>query len=325
LLNTYPLFYNTGGWDDLPPQRAVHARGLEDQVTAVCSTAHAVRFARLMRRFALALGREADAAVYDADIARGLAAVERTWDPAAGVYSYVWHQSFEPFRHESGANFNHTLDGLAPLIAGGNEPARAAGLLSRLAAPGRYWTAVGISTVDQAAPYYDPDGYWNGSVWIPHQWFLWRAALDWGDLRLARAIPRLVAEVWEREVRRTHCSFELFKIGSGLGGGYPHFAGLSAPALAMIAAVSRAGRVTAGFDTEVRNARLEGAALAFEVRTDGPAAAPAALAVMPRPGRYAVESVGAARQLVEADDLGCVAFRLPRSAEWLKVEIRPAS
>jgi hypothetical protein len=326
LLNTFPLFYNTGGWDDLPPQVAVHAEGIEDQVTPVCSTAHAVRFSRLMRRFARELGgpASADVAGYDADIARGLAAVERTWDPAEGVYSYVRHATFEPFRHGSGANFNHTLDAMTPLVAGGVDPARAAGLLARLGDPRRYSSPVGLSTVDQSAPYYDPDGYWNGSVWIPHQWFMWRAALDWGEARLARLIPRQAAEVWEREARRTHCSAELFKIATGLGAGYPHFAGLSAPVLGMIAAVARPGRVTTGYDTEVRQAQLDGRGLSFEYRVDGPSARPALLAVMPAPGRYAVEPAGGARQTVEADDLGCAAFPLPPKASWSRVTISPA-
>lgn len=324
LLNTYPLFYNTGGWDDLPPQREVHARSLQDEITPVASTAHVVRFARFMRRFALELGRAADAALFDADIARGLAAIERTWDPAEGVYSYVRHRTFEPFRHESGWNYNHTLDALTPLLAGGVDAARAGILLERLGTPGRYWSAVGVSTVDQAAPYYDTNGYWNGSVWIPHQWFMWRAALDWGDVRLSRLIPRQAAEVWEREARRTHCSSELFKIETGLGGGYPHFAGLSSPVLGMIAAISRPGRVTPGFDSEVRAAQLDGRTLSFEYRTNGPAAHPAFMAVMPTPGGYDVGTADGAGQVVETDDLGCAAFRLPRSENWNGVEISPA-
>jgi len=324
LLNTFPIFYNTGGWDDLPPQVAVHVAGLEDQVTPVCSTAHAVRFSRLMRRFALELGgaARADVAGYEADIARGLAAVERTWDPAAGVYSYVRHATFEPFRHPSGENFNRTLDAMTPLIAGGIDPARAAGLLAQLADGRRYSSPAELSTVDQSAPYYDPDGYWNGSVWIPHQWFLWRAALDWGDLRLAREIPRRAADLWEREARRTHCSSELFKIATCRGSGYPHFAGLSSPVLTMIAAVSRPGRVTAGYDSEVRDARLQGGTLSFEYRVDGPSATPAFLVVLPGPGRYRVACGGGVpEQIVEADDLGCVAFRLPRSEEWRAVRV----
>lgn len=324
LLNTFPIFYNSGGWDDLPPQVAVHADGLEDQVTPASSTAHGVRFSRLMRRFARALGGAAldDVAGYEADVERGLSALERTWDPAEDVYSYVWHdRNFEPFRHGSGANFNRTLDGLSPLIAGGIDRERAAALLGRLGAPGRFWSPVGISTVDQSAPYYDPDGYWNGSVWIPHQWFMWRAALDWGEVRLARLIPRQAAEVWEREARRTHCSAEFFKIASGLGAGYPHFAGLSAPVLGMIAAVSQPGRVTVGYDTEVRAARIEGQELLFEYRVDGPSAAPAFLAVMPEPGRCRVACGGAPAQVVEADDLGCAAFALPWHGEWRRVRL----
>lgn len=320
LLNTYPLFYSTGGWDDLPPQVAVNVRRLEDQVTPVCTTAHAIRFARMMDRFAAALGAADDRAGYGADIQRGLSAIERTWDEQAGIYSYVHHATFEPLRHESGQNFNHTLDGVSPLVAGGCNSGRAAGLLARLRQPGRYWTAVGLSTVDQAAAYFTSDGYWNGCVWIPHQWFLWRAALDWGDVALARNIPRVAAEVLEREARRTHCTFEYVRIDTGLGGGYPHFSGLTSPALNMIAAISQPGRVTTGFDCETAQVQLDGRSLAFDVRVDGPSRRPLAMAVMPGPGSYVVDA-GASRQVCQADDLGCLVFPIPATANWQHVSI----
>jgi hypothetical protein len=324
LLNTYPIFYNAGGWDDLPPQVAVHTRGLEDEITPVCSTAHAVRFSRFMQRFAEALGRGRDLAAYEADIRRSLEAIARTWDPMEQVYSYVRHATFAPFRHEDGANFNHTLDGLTPLIGGGIESRRAGVLIERLAAAGRFWSDVGISTVDQSAPYYSPDGYWNGCVWVPHQWFLWKAMLDWGHADLARRIPRQAAEVWERESRRTHCSFEFFRISTGQGDGYPHFAGLSSPALAMMNALSKPGRLTVGFDAEIRNLRLTRDTMTFEARSQEPDRKAVALAVPPRPGRCQIEH-GREVEVAETDDLGCFVFRMPRGADWTKVTIRPCT
>lgn len=324
LLNTYPIFYNSGGWDDLPPQFAVHTRGLEDEITPVCSTAHAVRFARFLMRFAERLGHAADVPGYQADIARGVQAIERTWDPAAQVYSYVHHRTFQPFRHEGGANFNFTLDAMTPLIGGGIRAECAQMLWSQLRSPERYATPAGISTVDRTAPYYQADGYWNGCVWIPHQWFLWKAALDWGQGDLARDIPRRVADVWEREVRRTRCTFEFFRISTGAGDGYPHFAGLSSPALAMMAAISKPGRVTVGFDAEVRQVQREGNHLSFQTRTDNPGQSAVALAVMPAPGRYRVASA-AGTTWCETDDLGAVAFPLPSSRTWTVVQLMPAA
>lgn len=318
LLNTYPLFYNTGGWDDLPPQIAVHVRGLEDEITPVSATAHTVRFARFMARFAARLGHAADLEGYQADIVRGLRAVERTWDESAGVYSYVRHSTFQPFRSDCGANFNHTLDAMTPLIGGGISAARAEVLWGQIRSPERYWSPVGLSTVDMKAPYYESDGYWNGCVWIPHQWFLWKAALDWGQVDLALGIPRRVADVWEREVRRTRCTFEYVRISTGEGDGYPHFAGLSSPVLAMISAISRLGLVTVGFDSEIRQVQLDGNRLSFEVRTDNPGQSAVGLAVMPQPGRYAAKWPEG-KMVYTTDELGALVFQLPSSRNWTGV------
>ena len=32
----------------------------------------------------------------------------------------------------------------------------------------------------RAISYFRENGYWNGAVWMPHQWFIWKAALDAG-------------------------------------------------------------------------------------------------------------------------------------------------
>jgi neutral trehalase len=38
-----------------------------------------------------------------------------------------------------------------------------------------------LSTVGQSAPYFRTDGDWNGSVWMPHQWIIWKTLLDLGQ------------------------------------------------------------------------------------------------------------------------------------------------
>lgn len=326
LVNTYPIFYNTGGWDDLPPQAAVHQKQTQDQISPVISTAHVIRFARFMKRFARELASQDatcgdDLQRYEDDIQRSITAVEKTWDDTEGIYSYVHHATFEPFRHEeSGRNYNHTLDGLTPLVSGGTDPNRARVLLKRLGMPGRYFTGVGLSTVDQAAPYYKEDGYWNGSVWIPHQWFMFKAALDHGEGALALRIAHTVSEVWEREARRRHCSFELFKIATGLGGGYVHFAGLSSPALGIIAGISRPGTLSIGYNTEWRDLAFMGDDAVVEMRTDSvsSAGAPYGMLVMAKPGTYRVR-YGDHEELAETTDLGTLVFRVPQSEDWTRV------
>ncbi|MGV8091543.1 MAG: hypothetical protein AB2L24_06710 [Mangrovibacterium sp.] len=53
-------------------------------------------------------------------------------------------------------------------------------LLEKVFSEKHMWTPAGICVIDQAAPYYRIDGYWNGTVWMPPQWFMWKACSTWG-------------------------------------------------------------------------------------------------------------------------------------------------
>lgn len=191
LIRSWDYFYNSGGWDDYPPQLYIHAHKLHDAAPAVGSS-HVIRAAKILRGTAAELGIEDDIGMYNADIAmlEGLLQKE-SWDEAAGVFSYVRHDAGDRpcgiLRHESGANFNLGLDGAAPLLAGICTPEQKEALWRRLESPDHCWTPCGISTVDRSAPYYRQDGYWNGSIWMPHQWFFWKAALDDGRADFAWA------------------------------------------------------------------------------------------------------------------------------------------
>jgi hypothetical protein len=110
--------------------------------------------------------------------------------------------------------------------------------------------------VDQSAPYFKVDGYWNGAVWMPYQWIVWKALLDrgHGDVShgdLAHRIGRTALNVWKAEVDATYNCFEHFIVQSGRGAGWHHFGGLSAPVLSWFGAYHRPGRLTCGFDTWV--------------------------------------------------------------------------
>ncbi len=195
LICTWDYFYNSGGWDDYPPQHYTHAQKLEPSVICVSNTAHSIRMAKILRHAALALGEANDVREYDRDIAELSDAILRhTWDEQAGYFSSLLHDAHgQPsgfLRHESGANFNMGLDGVSPLTAGICTPTQRERLLGHLFSPQELWSAIGLSTVDQSAPYYRPDGYWNGAVWMPHQWFIWKALLDIGRADEAFRIAR---------------------------------------------------------------------------------------------------------------------------------------
>ncbi len=256
LLKTWDYFYNSGGWDDYPPQVYVHAERLEPTVTPVISSAHAIRIAKILQLAAHALGEPGDAAEYQTDIDAWSEALNRySWDREAGYFSYVRHSpQGEPLgilRHSGGQNFDMGLDGASPFFAGICDPEQERLIFERLTSPQRLWTRLGMTTVDQTADYYRVDGYWNGAVWFPQQWFYWKALLDQGRTDFAAQIARTALDTWQGEVDTSYHCFEHFIVQSGRGAGWHQFGGLSAPVLSWYSAYHRPGRLTVGFDTWV--------------------------------------------------------------------------
>jgi len=255
LLKTWDYFYNSGGWDDYPAQKAVHAQRLKDSTTPVITTAQCIREAKMLRMYAGLLSLPDDVRAYDQDIKDFTDALqEYAWDPNSGYYSYVMHDpegkpsGFLTYGQEK-INYNQGLDGAYPLMSGICTPEQERILVDRIFSPTNLWTSAGISVVDQSAPYYRNDGYWNGAVWMPHQWFMWKTMLDLGQADLARRIAQRGLDVWKSETDATYYTFEHFLASNGRGAGWHQFSGLSTPVLSWFSAYYRPGTATVGFST----------------------------------------------------------------------------
>jgi hypothetical protein len=261
LLKTWDYFYNSGGWDDYPPQVYVHRNGLESTVTPVISTAHGIRCAKVLILAARALGQAEDIPEYQADIDAWTQALnQHAWDAHAGYFSYVRHNAAgDPqdfLRHEGGQNYNMGLDGASPFFAGVCNGEQERLILERLKSAAHMWTPLGVCTVDKTAAYYRVDGYWNGAVWFPQQWFYWKALLDMGYTDFAAQIVQAALDTWKAEVDDSYHCCEHFIVQSGRGAGWHQFGGLSTPVLMWYGATYQPGRLTTGFDTWVSAVRF---------------------------------------------------------------------
>jgi hypothetical protein len=273
LICTWDYNYNSGGWDDYPPQWEIHRQGTK-HILPVISSVHAIRCAKLLTRSAKHLGLDQDAALYQNDVDTLNAALQQhSWDASAGYFSYVAHdpegnsQGF--YRHSSGANFNMGLDGASPLISGSCTPEQDDTLWHKLLSPEHCWTPYGLSSVDQSAPYFRRDGYWNGSIWMPYQWFFWKAALSDGKADIAWRIAKTGLDLWQQETQASYACYEHFETSSGRGAGWHHFSGLSTPVSAWFGAYFHQGRLTAGFDVEILSMEHRDASLTAELRIEG--------------------------------------------------------
>ena len=253
LLKTWDYWYNSGGWDDYPPQVEVHRLKAEATVAPVINTAQQIRIGKIMRMAAEVLGKNNDLIMYDKDISDFSEALQKySWNDTSGYFSYVVHdkegRAIGHLKYADGVDYNMGLDGAYPLIAGICTPAQQNGLIKKIFSEKNMWSPAGISVVDQSAPYYRTDGYWNGSVWMPHQWFVWKTMLDLGKPELAFKIAEKGLDVYSKETNESYFTFEHFLAKSGRGAGWHQFSGLSNPVLSWFAAYYKPGTSTTGFE-----------------------------------------------------------------------------
>ena len=260
LIRTWDYFYNSAGWDDYPPQKYVHENGLSKNTAPVANTAHCIRIAKIMIAAAGQLGID-DISGYEDDIQNFTDSLYKySWDEDSGYFGYVTHDEkgipTGILRTENDINFNMGMDGLYPLVSGICSDEMIETFLEKLFDSKRFKTEIGLTTVDKSAPYYRNDGYWNGAVWMPHQWFLWKTMLDFGKHDLAFEIADTALKLWKKEVEASYNCYEHFVVESGRGAGWHQFGGLSSPVLAWFKAYYQPGTLTVGFDGWVKNARF---------------------------------------------------------------------
>lgn len=254
ILTTYDYFYSTSGMDDYPAQVAMMKQNLRDKASPVITTSQVIRFGKILSILAAKLGKTDDINEYSEDIKKFTKSLDTySWDEESGYYSYVLHdENYEPvkkFTTADGENLNKGLDGIYPLIAGACNKQQSEKIIAHLENENEMHTPYGISAVDKSASYYMVNGYWNGNIWFPHQWFIWKSMLDMGRADLARDIAHLALDIWKREVENTYYTFEMVNTVTGCGGWFHNFGGLSSPLNLWLKAYYSPGTVNVGFDT----------------------------------------------------------------------------
>ncbi|MCB0731132.1 MAG: hypothetical protein KDC88_08870, partial [Ignavibacteriae bacterium] len=270
LLKTWDYFYNSGGWDDLSPQKYIHDNNLEETVAPVVTSSHVIRTAKMLKMVANKLGKTEDIKEYDEDILTFSNALQKySWDNESGYFGYVVHDTNgnpeKILRYNSKENYDMTFDGAYPIVAGICNLNQKERILSYLKSEKHLWSNTGLTAVDQSAPYYNIDGYWNGTVWMSHQWFFWKAMLDIGESEFAFKIAKTALDVWKNEVETSYNCMEHFLVETSRGAGWHEFGALSSPVVIWYSAYFMPGNFTTGFDIWSENKKFNEDYTSFSV------------------------------------------------------------
>jgi len=329
VLSTWDYFYNSGGWDDYPPQKYMHDKLMEEVAAPVVTTSHAIRIAKILRMAAAELGLNEDEKLYEKDITRLAGALQKySWDEPSGYFSYVLHDADKKpvgkLLYQDKVNLDMGFDGLSPLVAGITTREQTKKMVSHLKTPGEIWSDVGLSAVDQTAPYYSNSGYWNGTVWMPHQWFFWKTMLDLGEGEFAWKIAKTGLDVWKKETEASYNCMEHFVIESGRGAGWHEFGGLSTPVLSWFQSYFEPGTLTGGLNFWLKKKEFsaDNSAMVSEVKLFADQAETSSVVACMNPGyKYQVFWNGKPVQQTEICN-GTLMISLPAKAGIGKLEIR---
>ncbi len=271
LLTTYDYWYSHCGMDDLPVQVEMIRRKAEKNTCPCLSTSHIILAGKIMKMVATYLNKYDDVKVYEEDIAASTKALNTlSWDEESGYFAYTTYDENGNFtgimRTPDGENYNKGIEGVYPFVAGAVSGERKKRLIGHIKNPKEMWSAAGISAVDMSASYYFDDGYWNGNVWMSHQWYIWKAMLDNGDTDFAYSIAERALDMWKAETDFSYNTYECFGIKTRRGGWFHNFGGLSAPICIWANCYHLPNTVTTGFDvwTNYQKTNDNSAEISFE-------------------------------------------------------------
>ncbi|MHC4872694.1 MAG: MGH1-like glycoside hydrolase domain-containing protein [Planctomycetota bacterium] len=283
-------------------------------------TSHAVRQLKILRLTAHILGIEKDCSELTAQIENMEEALnQKLWcEDDKCYYDFVVEES----RLYPSRELYHCL----PLFSGSAPGEKEKLLLADIFSEKRFLTPFGLTAVSQDSPYYRRDGYWNGAVWIPPQWFFWKALYNTGLPAEAAELADKVLNLWEKNHNETLCCWEKFQVHDGHGAGNSRFSGLSTPLLALWKARRQPGRLQMSQDLICNDkVKIDYENNYFFGKFSAPYySGPAGISIVLKPKqRYRIYLNEEIHKDIESDKWGFVALTLPEiDSKEVSIEIK---
>jgi hypothetical protein len=132
------------------------------------------------------------------------------WDEATEFYYHVdkSNHSFT-FKNKNDLKRKEIIAFLA-LWAGVADKDKAEKLMKHLKNPNEFWRPFGIPTLSADDSYYNPIGYWNGPIWVPWQYLIFRGLIDYGYIEEAKILVDKVLKNISHQLKTNHWFWEFY-------------------------------------------------------------------------------------------------------------------
>ncbi len=132
------------------------------------------------------------------------------WDPETEFYYQVnKNDRTFTFKKKNDLKRKEIVAFLA-LWSGVASKEQAAALVKHLTDPKEFWRNYGIPSLSADDPYYNPIGYWNGPVWVPWNYLVFRGLIDYGYKKDAKELAERVLKNVDYQLKTNHWFWEFY-------------------------------------------------------------------------------------------------------------------
>jgi glycogen debranching enzyme len=171
-----------------------------------------VKEARALANMAEALGDSTGARRWRREAERREKAIQKTfWDDETHFFYYVDKEDHDFTFEDPGDLKRREITGFIPLWAGTATEAQARRLVEEhLTDSTSFWRPYGVPSLSANDPYYDPQGYWNGPVWVEWQFLVMRGLQNYGYHAEAAELADRVFSNVIHHLKTSHTFWEFY-------------------------------------------------------------------------------------------------------------------
>lgn len=178
-----------------------------------------VKEAESLARMAKALGDSTGHRQWSREARTRAESVRETlWDDETGFFYHADREDNDFTFEEANDLKRQEISGFIPLWAGVASEDQAQQLVEVMTDTSKFWRPHGVPSLAADDPFYDPQGYWNGPVWVEWQYLMVRGLLDYGYEAEAQELSDRVFDNVIQQLKTTNTFWEFYSPDEHWGG-----------------------------------------------------------------------------------------------------------
>ena len=170
-----------------------------------------VKEAKVLAKMANELGYKKEAEKWRKEAGTRAERINKVmWDEEKGFYFHV-DKKDNDFTYKKPDDLKREeIIGFLPLWAGIASKEQAKQLVKKLTDPEKFWRKYGVPSLAADDPYYNPEGYWNGPVWVEWNYLIVNGLIQYGYKKEAKELVERVARNMIAQLKKDHNFWEFY-------------------------------------------------------------------------------------------------------------------